>query len=347
MSSFKTLIGIENLKVNFYLDEGVVEAVNGVSFEIPEGQTLGVVGESGCGKSVTAQAIMRIIPQPGRIIDGRIWLQRRSPNAAETRVDLVKLDRDGKEVRAIRGKEISMIFQEPMTSFSPLYTIGDQIIEAVILHQKITRKAARDYTIDMLAKVGIPKPERRIDAYPFELSGGLRQRAMIAMALSCQPRLLIADEPTTALDVTVQAQILDLLLKLQAEMGMAIMLITHDLGVIAEMARRVIVMYCGIIVEQAEVNQIYHHPLHPYTRALLRSIPRINTDPNSKLGFIEGMVPDPFEKIRGCPFYPRCTEIDASKCEEKRDMKPTLVEMEPGHQVACFLYDRLQNDKSR
>ena len=338
MASNNKLIEVENLKVLFFLDEGIVDAVNGVSFNIMQGRTLGLVGESGCGKSVTAQAILRIIPPPGKITDGTILFFKEISNGKLEPVDLVQYKKDAKEIRAIRGKEISMIFQEPMTSFSPLYTIGAQIIEAVVLHQKISKKEAREYTVDLLAKVGIPKPERRIDEYPFELSGGLRQRAMIAMALSCQPRLLIADEPTTALDVTVQAQILDLLLNLQQELGMAILLITHDLGVIAEMAQEVIVMYLGNIVEQADIVTIFHNPLHPYTRALLKSIPRIEASSDTRLGFIEGVVPDPFEKLQGCPFYPRCKESDGVRCTGKQVAAPSLQEVKSGHKVACYLY---------
>ncbi|MCK5739069.1 ABC transporter ATP-binding protein [bacterium] len=332
------LLEIKDLKVHFHLDEGTVKAVNGVSYDIYEGKTLGVVGESGCGKSVTAQAIMRIVPHPGRICDNsQILLHRQSDNEKSKPIDLVKFENDGPEIRAIRGSEIAMIFQEPMTAFSPMYTIGNQIIEAVVLHQKISKKEAREKTIEMLNVVGIPKPSRRVDAYSFELSGGLRQRAMIAMALSCQPNFLIADEPTTALDVTVQAQILELLRDLQVKMGMAVQLITHDLGVIAEMAQEVIVMYMGSIVEQASVDTIFHSPQHPYTRALLKSIPHVQTA-SSRLGFIEGMVPDAFEKIEGCPFYPRCSERDDVRCLKNRKQAPLLHEIEPGHKVACYLF---------
>ena len=332
------LLEIKDLKVHFHLDEGTVKAVNGVSYDIYEGQTLGVVGESGCGKSVTAQAVMRIVPYPGQILErSQILLHRPSVNGKSEVIDLVSFDNDSPEIRAIRGREIAMIFQEPMTAFSPMYTIGNQISEAVVLHQKISKKEAREKTIDMLNLVGIPKPSRRVDEYSFELSGGLRQRAMIAMALSCQPRFLIADEPTTALDVTVQAQILELLRDLQAKMGMAVQLITHDLGVIAEMAQEVIVMYMGSIVEQADVDSIFHNPQHPYTRALLKSIPRAQSAA-SRLGFIDGMVPDPFEKIEGCPFYPRCSERDDVRCLKNQKQAPILREIQPGHKVACYLF---------
>ncbi|MCI0514737.1 ABC transporter ATP-binding protein [candidate division KSB1 bacterium] len=332
------LLEVENLKVHFFLDEGTVNAVNGVSFKIRRGETVGLVGESGCGKSVTSQAILRIVPPPGKIVGGNIWLNQIQANGQVTRRDLVKLKADGAMIRAIRGREIAMIFQEPMTSLSPAYTIGNQIIEAVILHQKLSRAAARRDTIELLNRVGIPQPERRIDEYPFELSGGLRQRAMIAMALSCKPGLLIADEPTTALDVTIQAQILELLRRLQAEFTMAILLITHDLGVIAEMAQQVMVMYLGHLVEQADVQTIFHQPAHPYTRALLKSIPQLNQQPGERLGFIEGTVPDALEIVAGCSFYSRCKESNPARCPVNAPAPPPLVEISPGHKVACWLY---------
>ena len=269
------LVDVTDLRTHFYLDEGVVRAVDGVSFAIETEKTLGVVGESGCGKSVTAQSILHIVPRPGRIVTGRIELYPDQRNGGGQPIDLSALDPTGAQVRSIRGKDIAMIFQEPMSAFSPLYTIGNQIMEAILLHQQTDKLEARGHAIEMLARVGIPLPEQRVDAFPHQLSGGMRQRAMIAMALSCNPRLLIADEPTTAIDVTIQAQILDLMEGLQSELGMAIMFITHDLGVIAETADDVVVMYWGKIVEESDVDSIFNDPKHPYTRALLRSIPRV------------------------------------------------------------------------
>jgi peptide/nickel transport system ATP-binding protein len=331
----ETLVQIKDLRVSFFLDEGTVNAVNGVNFSIKQGKTLGLVGESGCGKSVTAQAILRIIPNPGRITQGQIRLRCENPGANGDWVDLTGLEPNSAAIRRIRGKEIAMVFQEPMTSLSPLHTVGNQIIEVLRLHQALSKNDARDSAIDILQKVGIPNPRRRIDEYPFELSGGLRQRAMIAMALACRPRLLIADEPTTALDVTVQSQILSLLHDLQREFRMSILLITHDLGVIAQMAEEVVVMYLGDVVEQASVQALFDQPLHPYTRALLRSIPLIGAEQQRRLETIEGMVPDAFEKIRGCSFYARCKERDERVCAENREAKPELVEVAPNHRVAC------------
>jgi peptide/nickel transport system ATP-binding protein len=335
------LIEIRNLKTHFMLDEGTVRAVDGVSFAIPDRKTLGIVGESGCGKSVTAQSILRIVPSPGRIVEGEILLTPRRTeatptDASQTPIDLASIDSGGEEIRKIRGHDIAMIFQEPMTSFSPLHTIGNQIMEAILLHSDMDKAAARAHAIDMLAQVGIPMAERRVDAYPYELSGGMRQRAMIAMALSCNPRLLIADEPTTALDVSIQAQILDLMERLQAEYGMAIMIITHDLGVIAEMAEQVIVMYWGKIVEQADVDTVFNEPKHPYTRALLRSIPQIGAARKERLAAIQGVVPHPFARLAGCPFYPRCTEAKEGLCNT--GSPPALTSVGNGQSVSCFLY---------
>ena len=326
------LIEVKNLKTHFFLDEGVVRALDGVSFSIPRGKTLGVVGESGCGKSVTAQSILRIVPTPGRIVEGTITLS----NDGKEPLDLTAMDEKGPEIRNIRGKDIAMIFQEPMTSFSPLHTIGNQIIEAILLHTQLGKEAAREHGIEMLKKVGISRPDRRIDEYPHQFSGGMRQRAMIAMALSCNPRLLIADEPTTAIDVTIQAQILELMENLQAEMGMSIMFITHDLGVIAEMADRVIVMYCGKVVEETDVDTIFNDPKHPYTRALLKSIPKIGKKDSSRLEAIKGIVPHPFSNIKGCPYHPRCTEAKAGLCNIGNP--PQLINVSEEHKVACVLY---------
>src|SRR5712664_580041 len=271
------LLSVRNLKTYFPQDEGTVKAVDGVNLDLYPGATLGIVGESGCGKSVTARSILRIVDRPGRIVDGEIQFRRPAADGASggVMVDLATLPSNGPEMRSIRGAEIALIFQEPMSSFSPVHTVGNQIIEAILLHQQVDKREARARAIDMLRRVGIPLPEQRLEAYAYQLSGGLRQRAMIAMALSCNPRLLIADEPTTALDVTTQAQILDLMRHLQQEYGMAIVLITHDLGVVAEMADDVVVMYLGRIVEQASVDEIFYAPKHPYTQALLRSIPHI------------------------------------------------------------------------
>ena len=327
----KPLLSVRNLKTRFFQDEGTTRAVDGVSFDVQPGKTLGIVGESGCGKSVTAQSILRIVDQPGRIVEGEILLARKDG----TETDLVKLKADGREIRSIRGGEIGLIFQEPMTSFSPVHTVGAQLIEAVMLHNDVGRKEARRRGIEALRSVGIPKPERRIDEYSFELSGGLRQRAMIAVALSCDPRLLIADEPTTALDVTTQAQILDLLRRIQQERGMAIMLITHNLGVVAEMADDVVVMYLGRVVEQGKVDDIFHDARHPYTRALLQSIPSIESRPRVKLPTISGSVPHPFNRPTGCPFHPRCESFMPGRCDTA---EPPLLPVGDGRMASCFLY---------
>ena len=330
-SDAKPLLSVRNLRTSFFQDEGTTRAVDGASFDVLPGKTLGIVGESGCGKSVTAQSILRIVDQPGRIVDGQIILTR----ADGTEVDLVKLKAGSREMRAIRGGDIGLVFQEPMTSFSPVHTVGAQIIEAVLLHNAVDRKEARRRGIEALRSVGIPKPERRIDEYSFELSGGLRQRAMIAVALSCDPRLLIADEPTTALDVTTQAQILDLLRAIQKQRGMAIMLITHDLGVVAEMADDVVVMYLGRVVEQGKVDDIFHDPKHPYTKALLQSIPSIESEPRVKLPTISGSIPHPFNRPSGCPFHPRCASFIAGRCDVE---EPLLRDVGGGRRTSCFLY---------
>lgn len=324
------LLQVKNLKTYFYLDEGVLKAVDDVSFKIQKKMVLGVVGESGCGKSVTAQSILRIVPDPGKTVGGEIFLHQDGKVT-----DLVKLDPYGKEIRAIRGKEITMIFQEPMTSLSPVHTIGDQIMEAILLHRNMNKNEARELTLEMLYKVGIPNPYQRINEYPHQLSGGLRQRAMIAMALSCNPSLLIADEPTTALDVTVQAQILELMKDLQAEFGMSIMFITHNLGVIAEVSDEVMVMYLGKAVEYASVDEIFHNPLHPYTVRLLRSIPKVGRKARTRLDAIKGTVPLPLDLPPGCSFYPRCPEAKKGLCNKE---DPSLVEVKKGHWVSCFLY---------
>ncbi len=334
------LLDVRNLVTHFELHEGTVRALQGVSFQIRRGQTLGIIGESGCGKSVTAQSILRILPSPpGRIVAGSIELHlANSAGGPDEVIDLARLDPRGSTIRKIRGKEISMIFQEPMASLGPLNTIGDQITEAIRLHQKgIDRRLARAQAIELLGHVGLPRPEQYVDAYPHQLSGGMRQRVMIAIALSCHPSLLIADEPTTALDVTIQAQILNLLRRLRAESGMAIMFITHSLGVIAEIADEVAVMYLGRIVEQAPVGEIFDHPKHPYTQALLRSIPRVDRKPATRLPAIEGSVPDPYDIPSGCPFSDRCPSFLVGTCDQA---VPALVEISPEHRARCFLHSQ-------
>jgi peptide/nickel transport system ATP-binding protein len=332
------LLTVRNLKTYFPQDEGTVKAVDGVSFTLYPGRTLGIVGESGCGKSITARSILRIVDRPGRIIEGQILFRRQkvatgSPN--DTVVDLAQLAPYGEDMRAIRGAEIALIFQEPMSSFSPVHTIGNQLVEAILLHQDVGKREARARALEVLRHVGIPLPEQRLDAYAYQLSGGLRQRAMIAMALSCNPSLLIADEPTTALDVTTQAQILDLMRRLQHEYGMAIMLITHDLGVVAEMADDVVVMYLGRVVEQAPVDEIFYAPKHPYTQALLRSIPHIRSKSREHLASIAGFVPHPYNRPLGCPFHPRCASFMPGVCDRG---EPDLRQLEAQHAVSCFLY---------
>jgi oligopeptide/dipeptide ABC transporter ATP-binding protein len=330
--SNEPIISVRDLRTYFVADEGTTRAVDGASFDIHPGKTLGIVGETGCGKSVTARSILRIVEAPGRIVGGEILLRR-----GERTVDLAKLHPDGREIRQIRGGEIGLIFQEPMTSFSPVHTVGDQIIEAIRLHKRLDKKRARARAVELFKMVGIPRAEGRLDEYSWQLSGGLRQRAMIAMALAGGPRLLIADEPTTALDVTTQAQILELLRQLQRETGMAIMLITHDLGVIAEMADEVVVMYLGRVVETSAVDEVFHAPKHPYTRALLRSIPGVQQEARVKLPTIAGSIPHPFARPEGCPFNPRCTEAIAGRCD--RDVPELLRIGANGHRVSCHLYD--------
>jgi len=320
-SGVQPVLEVRDLRTHFFTDDGVVKAVNGVSFQVFPGETLGVVGESGCGKSVTALSILRLIPSPpGRIVGGQILYKGK---------DLVTASEP--EMRKIRGNEISMIFQEPMTSLNPVYTCGDQIMEAIRLHQKVSKKEARSRAIQMLKLVGIPLPEQRVDEYPHQLSGGMRQRVMIAMALSCNPSVLIADEPTTALDVTIQAQILELLDRLQQELGMAIILITHDLGVVAEVADRVAVMYGGRIQEYSDVETLFDRTLHPYTGGLLTSIPKLGEEVE-RLRVIPGVVPNPLDFPPGCTFHPRC-HLAIDEC---RRVEPTLDTIEDGHLVRCL-----------
>jgi len=319
------LLDIRGLKTHFHTDDGWLHAVDGVDLTVDSGETLGVVGESGCGKSVTAMTVLKLVPMPpGRIVAGQILWQGR---------DLVPLDADS--MRSIRAKEIAIVFQEPMTSLNPVYSIGEQIAEAIRLHEKLPRRAALERAIEMLKLVHIPTPERRVHDYPHQFSGGMRQRVMIAMALSCNPRLLIADEPTTALDVTIQAQILDLLGELKSKFGMAIMLITHAMGVVAETAQRVVVMYAGKVVEEAPVAELFAHPRHPYTQGLIRSIPRIDTAAIHKvrLEAIRGVVPKLIDPPEGCRFAPRCRHArDACTAAT-----PPLRTVAPGHKVACIL----------
>ena len=323
---------VEELKTYFHTLDGVVRAVDGVTLHINRGETLGVVGESGSGKSVTAYSILRLLPrQTSRIVSGHIWFDRGDGRAP---LDMTQLDPNGELIRNIRGNEIAMIFQEPLTSLSPVHTVGEQISEAIMLHQQVGRKEADERGIAMLERVGIAEARARYSQYPHQLSGGMRQRAMIAMALSCGPTLLIADEPTTALDVTIQAQILELMLELQQKLGMAIMLITHNLGVIAETARRVDVMYMGRVVESADTRTLFHRPLHPYTVGLLHSIPRLGRRVKERLTPIPGSVPDPFSVPQGCAFYPRCPAPKRATCKEE----VPLFEVESGHSVRCTLY---------
>ncbi len=325
------LLEVKNLHTHFFTNEGVVKAVDGVDLSIPRGKTLCVVGESGCGKSITARSILQVVDKPGRIVEGEI-LFRPEPGHE---INLTALSPRGREIRAIRGKDITMIFQEPMSSLSPLYTIGNQIIEAVRWHLPVSAKEARGMAIEALRQVGIPRPAELIDAHTFELSGGMRQRAMIAMALVCQPKLLIADEPTTALDVTTQANILDLIRDLQQRMGMSVMFITHDLGVVAEIADEVAVMYLGTVVERGAVAEIFARPKHPYTRALLRSIPRLSLRQKARLDAIRGIVPHPLNRPVGCPFHTRCDFAVKGLCDTT---EPPVVTLNGGREVRCLIY---------
>jgi peptide/nickel transport system ATP-binding protein len=328
--SQEKLLTIEDLRTYFFLDEGTVKAVDGVDLEVPRGKTVCIVGESGCGKSITAFSILRLISHPGKIVSGKIVLHGRDHESVIT-----EMQDDGGPIRRIRGNQIAMIFQEPMTSLSPVNTVGSQILEAIRLHRRLPKAQARAETVRIMGRVGIPDPDRRFGQYPHELSGGLRQRAMIAMGLSCQPDLLIADEPTTALDVTIQAQILDLMRDLQEEFGMSILLITHDLGVVAEMADEVAVMYMGRVVEHGSTEKIFENPQHPYTRALLQSVPGLTGARKVALRTIRGSVPDPFARLEGCPFHPRCDEAVAGKCNV--GPRPPLKETLPAHRNACLI----------
>ncbi len=325
----ESLLSVRNLRTHFFSREGTVKAVDGVSFDVKPGEILGIAGESGCGKSVTSQSILRILPRNGKIVSGEILFHY----GGQT-IDLATADPDGKLIRDIRGKEIAMVFQEPMTAFSPVHTIGNQIVETIRIHQDVSREEARTQAIEMLRRVGMPNPVRNIDQYTFNLSGGMRQRAMVALSLSCQPKLLIADEPTTAVDVTIQAQMLELLREIQADLDMAIIMITHDLGVIAELTDRVLIMYLGKEVEHGTVEDIFHRPRHPYTRGLLASIPKMEPG-RIEIEPIAGSVPSPYAMPTGCKFHPRCADYMDGVCEVQ---DPPLTEVARGHEVSCYLY---------
>lgn len=355
------LIEVKDLRVEFDVREGIVKAVDGLTLDIKRGQTVGVIGESGCGKSMTARAILQMIPKPGKITNGEILYYRRVKDVGLSElvdiVNITKLDPDGSLIREIRGGEIGMIFQEPMSSLTPVYTagthigeavslhrltpvkkIGDQIAETIQAHRKVTKQEARGIAIEMLHKVGIPNPDERVDNYPHQLSGGQRQRVMTAIALSCEPAMLIADEPTTALDVSIEAQILDIMRELQKNANMAIMFITHNLGVIAEMAEEIVVMYMGKQVERAKTVKLFYEPKHPYTRALLKSIPKVGKKSRERLASIEGMVPDPFHLPAGCVFHPRCPSFMPGKCDK---IVPSWKQVAEDHWTSCLLYEEV------
>lgn len=331
------LVEIRDLQTHFYTDDGIVKAVEGVDLDVYPNRTLCILGESGCGKSIMARSILRIVDAPGRIVGGSIKYR----NAEGRTIDLATAKQGTKELRQIRGQDIAMIFQEPMSSLGPIQKIGKQITEAILLHRPMSKSEAKQTAIEMLDRVGIPKPAERFEAYPFELSGGMRQRAMIAMALSCQPRLLIADEPTTALDVTTQAQILDLIAELKEEFQMGVMLITHDLGVVAEVAEDVAVMYMGKVVERGDVYSIFENPQHPYTRALLKSVPRMGMERRKRLPAIRGMVPHPLARPSGCTFRSRCDSYMPGICDKT---EPPMINVD-GTDIACFVHTKdSQND---
>jgi peptide/nickel transport system ATP-binding protein len=356
------LVEVRDLRVEFDVRAGIVKAVDGLNMTIHRGKTLGVIGESGCGKSMTARAILNMIPKPGKITNGKVIYHRRVQHNGhgnmDDEIELTQLDPDGKIIREIRGGEIGMIFQEPMSSLTPVYTagahineavslhhltpvrkVGDQLAEQVMAHRKVTKEEAREVAIDMLHRVGIPKPTERVDSYPHQLSGGQRQRVMIAIALSCEPAMLIADEPTTALDVSIEAQILDIMKELQESVNMAIMFITHNLGVIANMAEEIVVMYMGKAVEQAKVVELFKDAKHPYTQALLRSIPKLGEKKEGqRLASISGMTPDPFNLPTGCVFHPRCPMFMPGKCDK---ITPSWTKVGENHYVACLLYEEV------
>jgi len=330
------ILSVRGLKTHFTTDEGVVRAVDGVSFDLHPGEIVGIVGESGCGKSVTMKSVMRLVQRPGRIVGGEIRYRRPARDGEEALdVDLAQLPGRGRAIRRIRGGDIALIPQEPMASFSPLHSIGDQIVEAILLHQNVGKREARRIAIEKLSEVGMPNPQQRFDAFSWQLSGGLRQRAIIALALSCNPSILVADEPTTAIDVTTQAQVLELLKKLQRDHGSSIVFITHDLGVIAQLADHVVVMYLGRVMEQGPARDIFHAPRHPYTRALLESVPSLHAEARVALPTVSGSIPHPLHRPSGCPFHPRCPDAMPGRCDV--DM-PALVSVDGGSPVACFLH---------
>jgi oligopeptide/dipeptide ABC transporter ATP-binding protein len=356
----EVLIDVKNLKVTFDVRAGVVKAVDGLDLTIRRGQTVGVIGESGCGKSITARAILRMVPKPGKV-SGQVMYYRKAKagkkHLKDEVVDITQLAPDGEVIRQIRGGEIGMIFQEPMSSLTPVYTagthinealnlhrlvpvkkLGDQMAETITSYRNVTKEECREIAIEMLRRVGIPKPTERVDSYPHQLSGGQRQRVMIAIALSCEPEMLIADEPTTALDVSIEAQILDVMRDLQNNANMAIMFITHNLGVIAEMAEEMVVMYMGKQVERAKTLKLFYDPKHPYTQALLKSIPKVGKRSNERLATIEGMVPDPFHLPTGCVFHPRCPMFMPGKCDK---IAPTYKQVGEDHWVSCLLYEEV------
>jgi len=326
------ILDVKDLHVEFITDLGIVRAVNGVNFQVRQGDSVAIVGESGCGKSVTAFSILRILPRTARIPAGQINFYRQDG----TTLDLAKLPQNGKEIRDIRGAEISMIFQEPMVAFSPVHTIGNQICESMLLHQDVSKDDARNRAIELLGHVGIANPQQRVDEYSFQLSGGMQQRAMVAMALACNPRLLIADEPTTALDVTIQAQVLQLIKRMQTEHDLSLILITHDLGIVAHMVSYVYVVYLGYVLEAAPVREVFKNPKHPYTMALLRSIPTLKGI-KGRLRTIEGSVPSAYALPDACPFHPRCEKFMGNVC---REIFPSETEVGPDHLVSCHLYTK-------
>lgn len=355
----ETLLEINDVHVQFEVRAGTVHAVDGLTFSINRGGTLGVIGESGCGKSVTAKAVMQMVPKPGKITQGKVIYHRRDkydPSKPIETINITSLDPDGDAIRQIRGGEFAMIFQEPMSCLTPVYTAGFHINEALAIHRLIpqkvgtqmeqaimqyrhvTKQESREIAIEMLHKVGLPKPEERVDSYPHQLSGGQRQRVMVAVALSCEPAMLVADEPTTALDVSIEAQILDLMRDLQDTVEMTIMFITHNLGVVAEMADDIVVMYMGKQVEKASTVKVFHEPKHPYTKALLESIPKVGKRSSARLASIKGMVPDPFRLPSGCVFHPRCPSFMPGKCDK---IVPKYKEVEQDHWVRCLLYEEV------
>lgn len=335
MTDQKPLLSVRDLQVYFHLDEGIVKSVDGVSFDAYKGQVLGIVGESGCGKSVTMKSILRIVEPPGRIMGGQVLLSKR--DHPDEYLDLTAMNEKGKEIRAVRGGEIALIPQEPMAAFSPVHTIGNQIMEAIMLHSNVNKNEAREICVQSLKSVGMSMPEKRVDSYSWQLSGGLRQRAIIAMAIAGNPRLLVADEPTTAIDVTTQAQILSLLKDLQRQREMSILFITHDLGVIAQMAQYVVVMYLGRVMEKGPVDAIFHNPKHPYTQALLRSIPSAQKTTKTKLPTITGSIPHPFNKPKGCPFHPRCIDAIKGKCDVELPVEYIVGDQQF---ASCFRYEK-------